>query len=114
MNKKHPLHDIIIAYANGEKLQYKLSHDNEWYDVYEGPGADSPNFNVENIEWRIKPETKIVRFKLGLFKRGKDNYYVSCYPYTEQDYIQEMLKNIENGENFVKWINGICEVEIEE
>ena len=65
--------DIIIAYANGEKLQYKLSHDNEWYDVYEGPGADSPNFNVENIEWRIKPETKIVRFKLGLFKRGKDN-----------------------------------------
>ena len=71
MNKKHPLHDIIIAYANGEKLQYKLSHDNEWYDVYEGPGADSPNFNVENIEWRIKPETKIVRFKLGLFKSQK-------------------------------------------
>jgi transcription antitermination factor NusG len=50
-NKKHKHHDVIIAYANGDKIQTRFDKRYDWEDV------KNPHF-YDHIEYRIKPETK--------------------------------------------------------
>ena len=62
MNNTHKHRDVIIAWANGEEIQFKW-HD-EWHDWDE---RDSPAF-YEESEYRIKP------------KRVKKEGWVNVYP----------------------------------
>ena len=50
-NKPHKHKDLIIAYANGAKIEYYHPTDNEWY------GTSNPDW-YEHIQYRIKPEPK--------------------------------------------------------
>lgn len=53
---KHKWHEAIVAYANGEAIQYKNSTflENQWEDHFEKYG--SPNFGSSILEWRVKPK----------------------------------------------------------
>ena len=53
---KHRWHEAIIAWANGETIQYKDSTFlvNEWEDYLIRNG--SPNFGSSVLEWRVKPK----------------------------------------------------------
>jgi hypothetical protein len=65
MKKQHKHKDLIIAWANGEKIQY---YDEGWEDCFEDPCWD------EDAEYRIKPE--VIRYRNVLYKSG--NYYYVC------------------------------------
>ena len=58
MKQPHKHRDAIIAWANGEELQYKPITQSDWIDV------NSKNFNWNNgdIECRIKPQKKVVPY----------------------------------------------------
>ena len=45
---KHKNYDVIIAWANGEQIEY-YSPKNGWQDIY----RDCPNFN-SSVQFRIK------------------------------------------------------------
>ena len=45
---KHKNYDVIVAWANGEQIEY-YSPKNGWQDIY----RDCPNFN-SNVQFRIK------------------------------------------------------------
>jgi hypothetical protein len=46
---KHKHYDMIVAWANGAKIQARLNGDG-WHDL------TSPSWNGKNFEYRIKPE----------------------------------------------------------
>lgn len=54
----HPHKDLIIAWANGAKIQCKDKGD-KWFDV----STNSPLWN-DHLEYRIKPQTKTAHFAL--------------------------------------------------
>ena len=56
---KHPLHDILIAIAEGKPVQYFV--DDTWIDL-------NPNnpFHIDpqcSISWRIKPKEKVKKYR---------------------------------------------------
>jgi hypothetical protein len=53
MGTKHPHYDVIVAWANGEEIQFRKFHDEEWKD--HAPTI-TPRF-YEDYEYRIKPNT---------------------------------------------------------
>ena len=55
MNKRHKWADVIIAWAEGKEIQWRLIGDATWRDRIE---LGVPAFSDENIQWRIKPEPK--------------------------------------------------------
>lgn len=48
MNKRHKHADLIIAWANGEKIQYHSPWENCWIDC-------DPTWD-EDVEYRVKPK----------------------------------------------------------
>lgn len=61
--KRHPNADVIIAWAEGAALQYKRK-DIPWTDYIPFP-KDTPEFNATEMQWRVKPETKIGWVAIG-------------------------------------------------
>jgi len=52
MNKRHKHYDVIVAWAEGEAIQFKYWDEKQWRDW----GYTScPSF-TRTSEWRIKPE----------------------------------------------------------
>lgn len=91
--KRHKHADLMIAYANDMTLKIQYKDGNMWFDI------GDPAFH-KNIEYRIKPKNKTVRFRNYL--AYGDEVYVS---FDESD-----TKN--NG--FIKWIGDWQELEIPE
>jgi len=63
MANKHKHYDCIIAFANGEEIQYYSSNVNDWVDIKQPP------FRLAN-EYRVKPKVnpesligKVVKYK---------------------------------------------------
>lgn len=77
---KHPLHDILIAIAEGKPVQYFV--DDTWIDL-------NPNdpFHINpqcSISWRIKPKEKVKKYRWVLqgiqdkhILRVSDKYYAN-------------------------------------
>lgn len=67
-NNYHKLHDVIVHWASGGKIQY---HNNEeWMDYNWTFEETTPAFHIyEN--WRIKPATKKIRCRMALLKNNK-------------------------------------------
>lgn len=47
---KHPLAELIHAYADGDMIQFRLDDNDEWKDV------KRPTFDEAHYQYRIKPE----------------------------------------------------------
>lgn len=72
----HRWQNIIKAYADGCPLQFRnIDFDDEWIDVLDGEGFDSPNFNIPNIEWRVKPSAVKYRIAMYFDHNKSNNYY---------------------------------------
>ena len=55
MSQRHPLADIIIAWAEGKTVEYRYKKYITWIEYRQPSVAPS---NSINYEWRIKPEPK--------------------------------------------------------
>lgn len=78
MSERHKYADVIIAWANGEKIQGKLKTDSVWEDWPYAAATlvDQPCFYSSRYEWRIAPKTKVVWYNLYLRSPG-DLYFNS-------------------------------------
>lgn len=52
--KPHPHKDIIIAWANGEEIQFFCTPTNSWQDLTNNPGW------IPRIKYRIKPSKEVL------------------------------------------------------
>jgi len=68
---KHKNYDVIVHWANGGEIQTK-SGDREYKDWVPVFGfKQSPNFDNDSIEFRIKPKTEIKKYRLALLKNNE-------------------------------------------
>lgn len=58
MGKRHKWADVIIAWANGERVQFK-NNIGHWVD-YPLSIMGTPSFHDPHSEWRIKPRTIMI------------------------------------------------------
>ena len=112
MNPEHPSYDAVIAWANGNPIQYKVieyewSEWEEWNEYLYG----TPPFLRFDYQWRPKPKTETILFKSYLMK--SDNSQKPRIKTIEFSVFEKQL-NPENHENFVRWIDDDWrEVEID-
>lgn len=104
---KHRWYDAIVAWANGEKIQFNFPQSG-WKDYTFSCERIScvPAFNDISLQWRIKPKVVTKKYRMALFS---DNNVVA-YDVTNStldDPIEYKLKG------FVGWIGDTAEVEIE-
>jgi hypothetical protein len=95
MKLTHKHRDIIIAWANGEKIQYKSCE--KWFDIEWSPTWE------KDVEYRIKPE--VIRYRIGLHKNENTYWYVTAKN-------EEELEELESRTFFKKWITDWIEVEV--
>ena len=118
MSEKHRWYDVIVAWASGEKIQYRLPGGYDWktYNrhTYVSTGYESsqPDFSDMDYEWRIKPKTitKKYRMALVLSKKFDKNIEVIAVDITSSCLDDPAEYGIIG---FIKWIGDIVEVEIE-
>lgn len=114
MNTKHRWYDVIVALANGEKIQNRAQNINqEWEDFSLGV-SEIQSFNCEVLEWRVKPKTITKRYRMALV-----NMYggiVVKEPYiTAIDVSHFSIDDPAeyNIQGFIRWVGEPVEVEIE-
>lgn len=77
MGERHKHADVIIAWAKGEEVQARLKGADAWVDTAKQRHG-IPLFDAEDVEFRIKPNTVILK------REGWLNIYacreVYCYP----------------------------------
>ena len=121
---RHQNYDVIVAWAEGKPIQYRFvsfDSDGTWFDyintnLEEGTFTGvSPRFQDPSLNWRIKPKTVTVRYRLALIKRRHNgDYDVMACKYSDQDYVQEVLNTVESSPSFMRWLGGIHEVVVED
>jgi hypothetical protein len=104
---------VIKAWGKGQKIQVRYGPSSHiWIDFV--MNSQSPNFDAENIEWRIKPQTKTLKYRIALM-RDQDgpcqtsDYHIAVFNNSE-DFIVEFLKS----RDFVKWVSDYIETEVTE
>jgi hypothetical protein len=111
---KHQYYDTIVAWASGKIVQHRSAHSNvtyqdEWIDyVSDDFHKFISNFNTENLEWRIKPEIKMRKYRVAQFKDPCGFSFTE----TTDDYNND--DDLENSEGFVNWLTDWIEYEVEE
>ena len=83
---KRAHYDLIIAWANGADIQIKVV--DNFLDI------SNPDF-IENIEYRIKPET--IKYKRYIYKLG--SFHLGTSNFVDPEF------NPEAYESFVRWID---------
>lgn len=104
----HKYHDVIVAFSEGKSIQCKYIEHNHWIDVISGPTNTFPDFNAKDVEWRIKPTAKIIKYRLALMEHGlySESYYIVCFNKAQK------FGNPELEKNFLNWITDWMEYEI--
>lgn len=95
---KHKHYDLIVAWANGAKIQYKIL--DSWVDL----NSDDVSWHSD-VEYRIKPEQIVVKYRLAL-RKCNDVYYVSSW--TKDNYAL-----IEDSQSFIKWLGDEQTIEVD-
>ena len=112
---KHRWYDVILAWANGEKIQYKLPTSKEWntYNThrYVSTGFESsqPDFSDSDYEWRIKPRTVTKKYRMALLVDAAWSGVVAVE--VTNSSIDDPVEYSTLG--FVRWIGDTAEIEIE-
>jgi hypothetical protein len=96
--KKHIHYDLIIAYANGAKFQYRASDKDEWVE------CAYPGFS-EKFQYRVKPET--IKYRVGLFANCENEFYTGS---VNSEYDEKFFQD---SDNFRRWLTDWIEVETE-
>jgi len=109
--KPHRWAEIIRAYADGYPLQYRIVDKEEdyassWFDVLEEDKFDSPNFNLPDAEWRIKP--KETKFRVALMKdKEKGDYFTESFD-SQEEFEQSWVYS-SSSTGFVRWLTDWME-----
>lgn len=107
---KHKHYEVIRAWSEGTPIQYRviLKDDTRspWVDLSEYSfDKRSPNFDAENVEWRIKP----LEYRIALIY---DEYVKDFVTHIYSD--PRFNDNIEKRPGFIKWISDWTEVDLNE
>lgn len=102
MTKKHIHCDVIKAWADGEIIQYYDVYLHSWKDIC----GNWPTFDP-NIRFRVKPKPVTKWYRVALFKKGNDDYFLFV---SGNDFLE---KNYESQNNFVCWVTERQYVEVE-
>lgn len=94
---KHIHSEVINAWADGAEIQYFF--DDEWHD-FRNPDWDP------DTKFRIKPEKKIVKYRLSLSNCNGNYSVYACTP----DYYEIMAYK----QSFIKWLGDEQVLEIDE
>ena len=108
MAEKHRWYDVIVAWANGEKIQYRNEHHNHWSD-YSFSFDLLPRFNCDGTEWRIKPKMITKKYRMALVKYTAYEG-CTCVDITESSIDDPVEYNIQG---FIRWVGDVVEVEVE-
>lgn len=108
---KHKHYDVIEAFiSEGKTIQLKSSN-TDWTDY---TSCVFPDFNNNDIEWRIKPETqKTISYRLALVDIGigeKPLLEVLAFNVHEGVYYEEIMPP---RAHVIKWLTDWIELEIE-
>lgn len=112
MNTKHRWYDVIVAWANGEKIQNRAQNINQEWEDFSWGVSEIPSFNCEVLEWRVKPKTIIKRYRMALVSTPKFN---SVKNVISVDITNTSIDDPAeyNVLGFIRWVGDIAEVEIE-
>lgn len=101
---KHKHHDVIIAYANGEPIQYRREYmGGEWVDY---TTSSQVNFDRSDIQWRIKPKETIKTYRMALVCI-KDRHVVVAVDVTNACIDAPAEYDVQG---FVEWVGPVSEV----
>ncbi len=106
---RHKYYDVIVAWAEGKEIQYRHKHhykSGKWIIVKPENFSNSPNFSNDDVEWRIKPEIKTLKYRVALVHQFKDKNIKELEFYIPEDMVQEP------DSNFIRWVTDWVEVEI--
>lgn len=84
MGTRHKHADVIIAWANGEEIEYKWH--GEWHDWDDN---STPLF-YEDCEYRIKPKGVKKEGWIALYHKDSEGFPACCGIYATQDECQRM------------------------
>ncbi len=92
--------DILTAIKEGKEVQRRGKNEGDWilHDISELP-------KFVDYEYRIKPKSN--KYKVALFKDGKDFWYPML---VVNDEVAERVETDDNA--FVKWLTDWVEYEI--
>ena len=94
MNQPHKHKDVIIAWANGEEIEFRDPDTSTWRPI------TVPSW-IDNIEYRVKPEPKesvhTFRIGVGAYADG------SVYTFTANNEDEE--RNFQSESDFIGWIS---------
>lgn len=96
MPQRHKHADVIIAWANGAEIEFKVEATGEWVR------ARHPGWH-EDCEYRVKPPKN--KYRVGLFKIGENK------PFTVVAETDVMVMDCETDIRFVRWFTDWIEYE---
>ena len=93
MNHPHKHKDVIIAWANGEQIEYRdPDYSLEWKPIR------VPSW-LADTEYRVKPKEEIHSFRVALM-HAADEYFTTTADDPEQE------ASLQNDPWFIGWLGG--------
>jgi hypothetical protein len=110
---KHPHHDVITAWLQGEQIQIQMQNKAEevWRDfpILSKCNSQIPVFHVDRV-YRIKPKSFYSR--LALMQAACGSYYTSTLDSDGSPQLPLVKYNPEALAGFIQWIGEPVKVEI--
>ena len=93
MNHPHKFKDVIVAWANGEEIEFRdPNYSTEWNPI------KNPSW-LADIEYRVKPKEEIHSFRVALMQ-DTNAYFTTTADDKEQE------EALQNDPWFIGWIGG--------
>ena len=93
MNQPHKFKDVIIAWANGEEIEFRNPDcSTEWKPI------KNPSW-LADTEYRVKPKEEVLRFRVALLQ-DNDDYFTTTADDAEEE------ANLQNDPWFIAWLGG--------
>ena len=93
MNQPHKFKDVIIAWANGEEIEFRNPDcSTEWKSI------KNPSW-LADTEYRVKPKEEVLRFRVALLQ-DNDDYFTTTADDAEEE------ANLQNDPWFIAWLSG--------
>lgn len=97
----HKHAELIKEWADGAQIQGRVDDGFEWYTI------GHPEWNP-NIQYRIKPEEK----PKAMYRVALMRHTFKGYTYTSIGDTKDVARNMEQCEDFVRWLTDWIEYEI--
>ena len=101
MNKPHKWAEVIKAWADGKKIEFRLTSSLEWMP-YEG-GALTPAFSDVALEWRVRPPKPM--YRVALLRDGDRDHTATADNDRQEAALEQSL-------HFVRWLTDWTEYDV--